>query len=277
MEDRHFARMMEIENADLLSRAGELSAFFCEAKDRPQPTVIKRARTKAPAEFHEARITRVIRETADCRSFEFEVRGGLARVFRPKPGQFVPIRFKIGGVMHERCYAISSLVQHGDVPRFTVKRVAGGLVSNYCNDELQTGMTVQVGGCAGRFRLRSGKGPIVLMAAGVAIAPMFPMLKEALSSGKRQIKMIIFDRDERSAVFLDALRELAGDHADRLQLAEVYAGACGVVSPEAIRNQLAGLAKAQVYMCGPVGFMECAETAALAAGIARQRIFINAR
>lgn len=282
MEDRDFHRTLDVEAADLLSRVGELSAFFCEARSQPQRPIAKRAQRAAPARvvraaFHEARITRVIRETENCRSFEFAVEGALARVFRPKPGQFVPIRFDIGGASHERCYAISSLVARGDTPRFTVKRVPFGLVSNYCNDELKAGMAVSIGRCMGRFRLRAGKGPIVLMAAGVAIAPMLPILKEAVLSGRRQIKMMIFEREEKSAIFLKALRTLARQYADRLTLAEIYAGACGVVGAEAIEAQLAGLSKADVYLCGPVGFMECAEAAALSAGIAERRIFINAR
>ncbi|MET0543788.1 MAG: FAD-binding oxidoreductase [Variovorax sp.] len=231
----------------------------------------------APVGTLDALVVRVIRETESVSSFEFRPLGAEARAFRPRPGQFVPLRVSIDGAVHERCYAVSSLVARGDVPRLTIKRVPSGLVSNWCHDRLKAGMRVSIGPVAGRFRLRPGRSPLVFMAAGIGIAPLFPMFKEALLHGRRAITMMVFDRDAESAVFLKTMRTLARKHAARLQLVEIYAGDAGAISQDAIRQKLAGLANADVYMCGPAGFMQCAETAAQCVGVSPDRIFINAR
>ena len=226
--------------------------------------------------FSEVGITRVIQETAECRSFEFDP-GNLAS-FDPRPGQFIPVRVKIGHIFHERCYAVSSLVARGDAPRFTVKRVPGGLVSNWCHDELKRGTSVSIGQPAGQFGPRATtQASLVFLAAGIGIAPILPMFKEAALIGNHTIKLMIFDRDDVSAPFLQVLRDLAHSHSQRVTLVEIYTGPRGTVDQKVVEKHLAQMPDADILMCGPAGFTQCAENAALAAGIRQDRIFVNDR
>lgn len=285
MHERNPDLNMDADEAYAARSASESEAHFLDIAMRAAGPIVPASTQDAatptmrstPAGVLDALIVRVTRETENTRSFEFKPLGAKALALRPLPGQFVPLRVKIDGAVHERCYAISSLAARGDVPRITIKRVPSGLVSNWCHDELKAGMTVSIGPVAGRFRLRPGKAPLVFMAAGIGIAPLFPMFKEALLFGRRAITLMIFDRDAESAVFLKSIRALVRKHAPRLQLAEVYVGHAGVVSQAQVEQKLAGLSGADVYMCGPAGFMQCAEAAAQFVGVSPDRIFINAR
>ncbi|MFT4116043.1 ferredoxin--NADP reductase [Bradyrhizobium sp.] len=225
--------------------------------------------------FRAACITNIFKETSDSVSFEFEMRDGEA--FHAQPGQFVAIRFEIEGHTHERCYAVSSLVSRGEVPRFTVKRVSSGCVSNWCHDHLRCGAWIRVSPPTGQFRLHPlNTERAVFMAAGIGMAPIFPMIKEALLFSERAVRVMIFDRDEESAPFLAPLRAFAERYRDRLDLTEIYVGKAGEVTQDAIADHLAGTCDASIYMCGPPEFMRRAEAAAISVGLCEDRIFVNA-
>ncbi|HEY0218717.1 MAG TPA: FAD-binding oxidoreductase [Afipia sp.] len=225
--------------------------------------------------YRSASITNVVEEAEHSRSFEFAFHDDQTPSITP--GQFVPVRFRIGQSTHERCYAISSLVLRGDTPRFTVKRVAGGLVSNWCNEHLSAGTTIWIGQPAGLFKVRQNDSPIVFIAGGIGLAPIFPMLKEALLFGDRQVVLMIYDSEQRRVPFFDSLNELALQSGGRLRITETYVGSAGAVDAATIQRQLEPFVEASLYMCGPSAFMDMAETAGLAAGISHRRIFTNSQ
>ncbi|WP_206601029.1 hypothetical protein, partial [Brachyspira hyodysenteriae] len=55
----------------------------------------------------------------------------------------------------------------------------------------------------------------------------------------------------------------------------IYTGSTGTVPPGVIERHVSGFTDANLYVCGPVGFTELAECAAMTAGLAKDRIFIN--
>jgi ferredoxin-NADP reductase len=224
--------------------------------------------------FADAVITRVVRETKCTRSFEFVMTDGTTLC--AKPGQFAPIRVTINGQPHERFYAISSLVARGDAPRFTVRRVRSGLVSNWCHDELKTGARIEIGPAQGSFQLLPGRAPIIFLAAGIGVAPIFPLCKEALVYGGRRIRMVVIDRARSNVVFAEQLRGLAAWCGDRFELSAKFTGP-RAASAKMIAAQFAGLVRADLYICGSAGFIDAAIEAAVRAHIARDRIFINDR
>jgi ferredoxin-NADP reductase len=225
--------------------------------------------------FADAVITKVVRETRCTRSFEFVITNDTA-TFCPRPGQFASIRFIVNGQPHERFYAISSLVARGDAPRFTVRRVRSGLISNWCHDQLKEDARIEIGPAQGSFQLLPGRAPIIFLAAGIGIAPIFPLCKEALMYGGRRIRMVVIDRARSNAVFAEQLRGLATWCGDRFELSEKFTGS-RAASAKMIAAQFAGLAWADLYICGPAGFIDTAIDAAIRTGIARDRIFINDR
>ena len=94
--------------------------------------------------FHAVRIGRVVEETADAGSFVLDVPAELAEDFAYEAGQFCTFRIWIDGQPHLRCYSMSSTPGVDAELQVTVKRVPGGLVSNWMLDHLHAGDEVDV-------------------------------------------------------------------------------------------------------------------------------------
>jgi 3-ketosteroid 9alpha-monooxygenase subunit B len=86
--------------------------------------------------FHELRVSEVVEETADTRSFVLDVPSELATAYGYEPGQFLTFRVCVDGELLLRCYSMSSAPAVGDPLTVTVKRVPGGAVSNWMIDNL---------------------------------------------------------------------------------------------------------------------------------------------
>ena len=99
----------------------------------------------------------VIDETADTRSFVLEIPPGLEQTFAYAAGQFCTFRATIDGEPVVRCYSMSSSPDTGDPLTTTVKRVPGGRMSNWMNDTLAPGDTIDVMRPTGLFVLRAAR------------------------------------------------------------------------------------------------------------------------
>ncbi|TMV48860.1 hypothetical protein FGG78_40290, partial [Thioclava sp. BHET1] len=115
-------------------------------------------------------------ETAEICSFRLvPVDGGP--VLRHRPGQYLSFRFTpTEGEEYRRNYSISCAPNGRDY-RITVKREAGGRVSNWLHREAGVGTEVDVAPPAGEFFLDpAGKQEVVLLSAGVGLTPMVAIL-----------------------------------------------------------------------------------------------------
>src|SRR3974377_1375314 len=77
------------------------------------------------------------------RPFVLDVPPELAATFRYTAGQFCTFRAVIEGEPVVRCYSMSSSPDVGDPLTTTVKRVAGGRMSNWMNDTLVPGGPIE--------------------------------------------------------------------------------------------------------------------------------------
>ena len=105
--------------------------------------------------YHALRVKSVVAETADSISIVFDVPAELSPTFAYVAGQFVTLRLGIGAERLLRSYSMSSSPEAGDDLQVTVKRVPGGVVSNWLNNAVHEGDTLEVssptGVCAGKL------------------------------------------------------------------------------------------------------------------------------
>ena len=228
--------------------------------------------------FHPLRIDRVITETDDARSFVLDVPADLGAAFAYDAGQFCTFRASVGGSSLFRCYSMSSSPEVDAELQVTVKRVPGGAVSNWMIDTLRPGDVIEVAPPGGVFRLAPGDGDIVAFGAGSGITPIFSIMKTALATTARRVRLLYANRDRSSVIFGAAVDALAVQHPDRLAVAHHFDVDDGFVGPDAVRSFLfdAGDAgDADVYICGPGPFMDIVERTLLDAGIELDRIHIE--
>jgi ferredoxin-NADP reductase len=211
--------------------------------------------------FHPLRIGRIVRETPQARSIVFDVPADLAVVFAYKAGQFVTIRALLDGEPQYRSCSMSSSPVVDDELRVTVKRVRHGLVSNWLNDDVAWGDVLQVSPPTGSFRLDQGDHYIVAFAAGSGITPLFSILRTALATSDRRVRLFYANHDRASTIFGAQLQLLEAQYADRLEVEFHEDVVRGFVTHDEIAGQCAGAQDAAFYLCGPGAFMDTVEAA----------------
>ncbi|MFL6862177.1 MAG: FAD-binding oxidoreductase, partial [Allosphingosinicella sp.] len=93
--------------------------------------------------FHSLEIAEIVPETADASSIRFSVPEALREAFRFRPGQHLTLRAELGGEEVRRNYSLCVAPEDGALT-VTVKRIAGGLFSNWANDALKPGDRLDV-------------------------------------------------------------------------------------------------------------------------------------
>ncbi|MBA9005398.1 ferredoxin--NADP reductase [Thermomonospora cellulosilytica] len=215
--------------------------------------------------FHPVRIKRVIQETPDARTFVLDA------PFSYRAGQFLTLR--ICGTL--RSYSLSSSPDADDEPATTVKRVPGGLVSNWMHDHLGPGDVVESTLPAGVFCLRESDAPLVAFCGGSGITPIMSLVKSALATTGRRVRVLAADRDADSVIFASALAELAGRHPGRFEIRHHLDAEQGLVTEAEVRAFAGGDLDADFYLCGPAPFMDLVERVLLDLGVAPERILVE--
>ena len=86
--------------------------------------------------FYELKVKAIRPETADAVTVVFEVPESLSDTFQYTQGQYLTLRFQFNGKEERRAYSMCSSPLDQDLA-VTVKRLNGGLVSNYIHDQLK--------------------------------------------------------------------------------------------------------------------------------------------
>lgn len=216
----------------------------------------------------------VVQETVDTRSFMLDVPDDLREAFIYRPGQFCTFRVRLDGEDHLRCYSMSSAPESDPDLTVTVKRVPGGLVSNWFNDHVSAGDVLEVTEPAGVFCPRESDGPVVALCGGSGVTPVMSIAKSVLATTDRPVKVLYANRDRGSVIFDDALGSLQARHPDRLDLRHHFDTDGGYLDRRTIADFIAH-PDADFYICGPAPFMDLVETTLLDGGVDPDRISIE--
>jgi len=228
------------------------------------------------AEFHRLRVADVVPETPDAVSVVFAVPPELAARYAYRPGQFLTLRIPgPGGSSLARCYSLSSSPGQGDELRVTVKRVAEGHGSNWICDNLSAGAELDTLPPAGTFTPRSLDEDLLLVAAGSGITPVLSILRAALRRGRGRVALLYANRDERSVIFAEELRELVAAHPDRLVVVHWLESVQGLPGQAQLVELIRPFAGREVFLCGPTAFMEQVSHALRELGVSRKRLHIE--
>ncbi|MEI6201714.1 MAG: ferredoxin--NADP reductase [Enhydrobacter sp.] len=222
--------------------------------------------------YHQLRIAKIIQETPDARSFVLDVPANLADKFRYRAGQFLTFRVPHGEGAFDRCYSLSSAPEADGQMKVTVKRVAGGKGSNWFNDALKEGATIDVLPPAGRFVLSDSAHPLLLFGGGSGITPMMALIKSALKGGARRMRLFYANRDKPSIIFDAELLQLIASHLSRLEVIHHLDAEQGLTQPAEVLGALKGFEGAEAFLCGPGPFMDMVEKTLLGAGMPRDRV-----
>jgi 3-ketosteroid 9alpha-monooxygenase subunit B len=225
--------------------------------------------------FHPLRVRRVVQETHDTKSFVLDVPHDLADAFGYDAGQFCTFRVPIGDEELLRCYSMSSSPHTDAELTVTVKRVAGGRVSNWLLDNVVEDDVLELTLPAGVFTLRPHDAPIVAFAGGSGITPVISVIKSALATTSRRVRLLYANRDADSVIFRSDLDALVARFPDRLAIVHHLDTEHGFVHSNTVAEFVGDALEADFYICGPGPFMDVVEDALAQVAVAAEQVFIE--
>lgn len=239
--------------------------------------------------FHELKVRKVQPDTQEAVVVTFEVPEDLRPVFGFTQGQYLTLRKEIGGQDLRRSYSICAGVDDGEL-RVGVRKVRGGVFSNWINEQLQPGDTVSVMAPQGRFFVPlepEAARHHVGIAGGSGITPILSIMKTVLArEPKSRFSLVYGNRSLKSTMFKEELEDLKDRYLTRVVLHHVFSDEhtdapinMGLMDREKIADFLRTLVPAHsvdhAYVCGPFQMNDEAEAALLAAGVTEERIHIE--
>ena len=242
------------------------------------------------AHFHELQVAKIVPETADANSIRFEIPPDLREAFAFRAGQHLTLKADIGGEEVRRNYSLCTAPDDEDW-MVTVKRIAGGVFSNWVGDHLKAGDVIDVmpphGSFTTEFDAKQSR-RYVGFAGGSGITPVISLIKTALKQepGSR-FTLLYGNRDSSSVIFLDALADLKDRYMGRFELyhflaeeegdVELFNGMLNQATCGSAIEQLVGDAQDvdAWFICGPGPMMDAAESALLERNVAKDRIHIE--
>lgn len=219
--------------------------------------------------YLQLKVVDITRETSEAVTLHFEHPGKQAIPY--KPGQFLTLILPIEGKEVRRSYSLSSTPHEAPRLSVTIKRVSGGLMSNYLIDQVKIGDEIKVMEPTGNFCLTcapDNQRHVLLFGAGSGITPLMSILKTVLQEEPQsQATLLYGNRDEDSVIFKEQLQQLEATYGQRFHVEYIYSQprqACdhrGRMNQSMIikileRLQLAKISNGLYFMCGPEGMME---------------------
>jgi ring-1,2-phenylacetyl-CoA epoxidase subunit PaaE len=235
--------------------------------------------------FHPLTIKEIKKETADCVTISFDIPQDLKQTFEFKQGQNITLKTTIDGEEVRRSYSICSAPYENKLT-VAVKKVSAGKFSNFANEVLKAGMTLEVLSPTGKFHTELNKEDnkhYVAFAAGSGITPIISIIKATLVTEPESTFTLVYANRSRSAIiFFEELEGLKNKYLQRFQLINILsrertdaAIAFGRINTEKL-NDLSKLINYQLanefFICGPEEMLFCIKDFLEQQGISEKKI-----
>ena len=223
----------------------------------------------------------------------FDVPDPLKETFLWRPGQHLSFRFHINGEEVRRSYSISSSSFAGEPLRITVKRVPKGLASNFINDQVQAGDTIEVAPPSGCFCLNpspKARRTHYFFGAGSGITPLYAMVQSVIAHEPYSVCHLAYGNISEKTILLQGeLSSLAASSDGRLKIHHIFSkpgwwsnagywrrGYIDADAIEALLNENPPYAQdVQYYVCGPGNMNVSVKMALMGLDAPQQRIHME--
>lgn len=239
--------------------------------------------------FHSIPVKRLIKETEDCTSIEFDVPENLIDTYRYKQGQHVTVRLMLDGEDVRRTYSVCTSPQEKKL-KVAVKKVDMGRMSTYINDKLKEGDVMELMPPSGSFNTDlnpENSKNYVGFAGGSGITPIISILKSVLLTEPASTFTLVYgNRGSDSIIFKEELEGLKNKFLDRLTIYHVFSEEQlefdlfnGFIDRQKIEGFSKGLIDFndtdEVFICGPEPMMLQIRDALTEMGMDKKKIHIE--
>ncbi|MBJ7379391.1 MAG: 2Fe-2S iron-sulfur cluster binding domain-containing protein [Polynucleobacter sp.] len=211
------------------------------------------------------KVVDILDETPDTKTFRFA--GEEPLLFSYRPGQFITFILEIDGKQVKRSYSMSSSPSRPHLLDVTIKRVPGGLVSNWFCDQVKLGQRLTIKGPSGKFScFEYPSSKMLFIGAGSGITPILSMSRWISdTSADVHVKLLASFKSPEDIIFRKELEHLAS-RSQRFHVAvtltadlpdpNAWDGLRGRVGPDMLRKFAPDLDERDVFICGPKPFFE---------------------
>ncbi|MCD6060662.1 MAG: putative Flavodoxin reductase (ferredoxin-NADPH reductase)putative [Moraxellaceae bacterium] len=216
---------------------------------------------------------------ATVKSVRQETNRAVSLVLQPNhrwkghvPGQYVSLTVSLNGRRHTRCFTVSGEEQ--GCPVVTIQSHDGGVVSNWANESVWVGDSVEISAPAGDFILPAKRPErFLLIAGGSGITPVRALLDQLVAEDYAgQVDVLYYVPSRKDAIFLAHLTAVTQTNRNmRLHLVETrnsHAALRGHFTAGHLEAIGAELGTSAAYVCGPAALIEAVEQHWLGAGVA---------
>lgn len=231
------------------------------------------------------KVREIVKETADTVTIYFEQPEPYLDY---KPGQYLTVILDINGKEERRSYSLCTSPYVDPYPGITVKRIKGGQVSNFLNDKIRPGKSLEVMKPMGHFTMEyhsQNKRHVLMVTGGSGITPIMGITKSLLvNEPNSRITLLYCSRSEDQIIFKDQLLALEDKYPDKLQVIhnltqpnDNWTGLKGRIDSERIKEILEQSVypeaeKINYLTCGPQGLMETFLTTLESIGVDQENI-----
>lgn len=213
-------------------------------------------------EYTPARVERIIAETLDTKTF---VLTPAKRWAGFKAGQHVNICTDVNGIRRTRTFSLSSsplLWERQGQITLTIKRLPGGLITNWLHDSLEAGDVIGLTEAFGDFLIPQPAKPLLYIAGGSGITPILSQLETMAAEDYRApVTLLYFVRTQDDVIAREALSALAARwRALTVTIIATHEGQSPRYLNDSDLEPVAGLKAREVFLCGPKGLMDLATT-----------------
>lgn len=237
--------------------------------------------------FVPLQVLEVIHETDDAFTIRFA--NPDPALFTYKPGQYLTLKVNYEGDSLRRAYSLSSCPATDSHLSVTIKAIPDGRVSSYLRRSLKAGDTLEVYPPMGKFVVETSPATpkhYVLIGGGSGITPLYSILRTVLlQEPASRVTLVYANRNERSIIFADALKQLEAQSHGRLQVVHVlekpagtWDGLMGMLTQPLALDVLGQIKQnsslpTEWYMCGPTPMMDAVTAALKQLGVADGDIY----
>ncbi|HSP23342.1 MAG TPA: NO-inducible flavohemoprotein [Planococcus sp. (in: firmicutes)] len=210
--------------------------------------------------FKDFIVARKVEESSNITSFYLKPAEG-SNVPTYQPGQYISVRMTIPGEEYTmiRQYSLSQAAKEDEF-RISVKREAdndpNGRVSVFLHEEVKIGDRLEASAPAGEFVLDTDKkSPVAFVSGGVGITPMMSMFETVATMTPERPTAFLHAARNKSFQAFDADIRKYTESMDNATYKTLYSDEpSGYITREILAEYVD--ITGDVYVCGPVPFME---------------------
>ena len=182
-----------------------------------------------------------------------------------------------------RAYSISSVPSDRNHVEFMIRKVPGGICTTWVFDHLKEGQEVRLSGPYGEFRLRPTEAPILFIAGGSGMAPIWSMLRNMKETGTVRNALYFFGAQTQRDLFLmDELRQLEKEMPGFRFIPALsnepadsgWTGDTGLIT-DVVARHVPDASMHEAYLCGSPGMINACVNVLKKAGLPEEKVYYD--